>query len=169
MNFIRPEVRLALLKWRDAIVGTFVLLLGLYWASGFGVLRWIGVALAIIGGALIYTGLQRARFLAGKDGPGVVTLDEGQISYFGPISGGVVAMSDLSLLMLDPTQKPAMWVLQQAGQSDVHIPVNAEGAELLFDAFASLPDIRTSHMLNTLKSEPDHPVVIWAKSTKQLH
>lgn len=169
MTFIRPEIRLTLLKWRDAMIGAGVLALGLYWASGFGILRWIGVALAVIGGALIYSGLQRARFLSGKDGPGVVSLDEGQISYFGPISGGVVAMSDLSLLMLDPTQKPAVWVLQQPGQADVHVPINAEGAELLFDAFASLPGIRTTNMLTTLKSKPDHPVVIWAKSSKQLH
>lgn len=169
MSFIRPEVRAALRKWRDVLIGACLLLLGLYWASGFGILRWVGVALAILAGALVYSGLQRARFLSGKDGPGVVSLDEGQISYFGPMSGGLVSIRDLSLLMLDPTQKPPVWVLQQPGQADVYIPVNAEGADILFDAFAALPNIRTAHMLATLKSTPDHPVVIWAKSAKQLH
>lgn len=169
MSFIRPEAQATILRWRETALGGVVLLLGLYWAAGGGILKWVGVCVTLAGGLLIYTGLQRARFLSGKGGPGIVTVDEGEISYYGPISGGVTSISDLSLLMLDPSQTPPVWVLQQNGSPDIAIPVNAEGADALFDAFSALPGIRTEHMLSSLNSSPDHPVVIWAKSVARLH
>lgn len=169
MSFVRPEAQAAILRWRETAIGGVVLLVGLYWASGGGILKWVGICVAIGGGLLVYTGLQRARFLSGKGGPGIVTVDEGEISYYGPISGGVTSIGELSLLMLDPSQSPAVWILQQNGRPDIAIPVNAEGADALFDAFSVLPGIRTEHMLNSLNSSPDHPVVIWAKSVARLH
>ena len=169
MSFVRPEATAAVLRWREVLVGAAVLLLGLYWASGGGILKWIGVAVVVGGGALVYTGLQRARFRSGRGGPGVVTVDEGEISYYGPISGGVASVRELSLLMLDPTARPPVWILQQPGQQDIAIPVNAEGADLLFDAFAALPGIRTEFMLAALKKQDPQPVVIWAKPAATVH
>lgn len=169
MSFIRPEARETLMQWREALLGLAVLLLGLWWVAGSGILQWVGVAVVLGGAGLIYTGLQRARFRAGRGGPGVVSVDEGQISYFGPLSGGVTAIGDLAMVVLDPGQKPAVWILQQPGQADVAIPVNAEGSEKLFDAFAALPGIRTEHMLSALKADASQPVVIWAKPVTTLH
>lgn len=169
MSFIRPEAKAAMLQWREALLGVAVLLLGLWWVSGSGILQWVGVAVTLGGAVLIFTGLQRARFRAGKGGPGVVTVDEGQISYFGPLSGGVASIDDLAMVVLDPTQTPPVWILQQPRQMDVAIPVNAEGTDQLFDAFAALPGIRTEHMLSALKADATQPVVIWAKPVKTLH
>ncbi|MGH1464405.1 MAG: hypothetical protein ACRBBQ_03500 [Cognatishimia sp.] len=169
MSFIRPEAKAAFLKWREALIGCAVLLLGLYWATGAGVLQWIGVIVALGGGFLTYTGLQRGRFMSARGGPGIVTVDEGEISYYGPISGGVVSIADLVLLTLDHASAPPVWVLHQVSQADVHIPVNAEGAEALFDAFATLPGIRTEHLLTSLNNGGTHPIVIWAKQTLTLH
>lgn len=169
MSFIRPDAQAALLKWRELLIGAGIILLGLYWTAQSGLIQWIGAAVTILGGLLCYTGLQRARFRTGKGGLGVVSLDEREISYFGPISGGVVSLNDLSMLTLDGASKPAVWVLHQPGQQDVAIPVNAEGADQLFEAFATLPGIRTEHMLTTLKKAPNQPVVIWAKPAPQLH
>ena len=169
MSFLRPEARAALVQWRETLVGAAVLLLGLWWASGFGLLKWLGIGLVAVGAVLIVSGIQRARFRIGQGGPGVVQVDEGEVAYFGPLNGGSVAMRSLSRVVLDGRSQPPVWALYQPGQAPLHIPVNAAGSDALFDAFASLDGIKTEHMLAQLKAAPDHPVVIWAKEDRRLH
>ncbi|SHI95004.1 hypothetical protein SAMN05444000_10424 [Shimia gijangensis] len=169
MSFIRPEARAAMLRWRETMLGLLVVLLGLYWATGFGILKWVGVALLVAGTGFVLAGVQRARFRGAQGGPGVVQVDERQITYFGPLDGGAVAIDDLSGVSLDARSDPPMWVLRQPGHPELHIPVNAKGTDALFDAFAALPGIRTEHMLTQLKQKPDHPVVIWTKHAARLH
>ncbi|MFC4667829.1 hypothetical protein ACFO5X_04625 [Seohaeicola nanhaiensis] len=165
MTFIRPEVRTTLWRWREVIAGAAVALLGLSWAAGpGGLLGWIGWVLVVGGFAMGVVGAQRARFRLEGEGPGVVSVDEGQISYFGPLTGGVVAAREMERLTLDPTQHPAHWVLSQPGMPPLAIPVTAQGAEGLFDIFATLPGMRTEHMLAQLRGGAVHPVVIWEKA-----
>ncbi|MBQ0749769.1 MAG: hypothetical protein KBT70_06165 [Roseovarius sp.] len=165
MSFIRPQARAALWRWREVLSGLGLAILGLWWGIGsYGLLQWLGYLLLILAGAVLLMGLQRARFRAGAGGPGVVQVDEGQVAYFGPLTGGVVAIRDLDALTLDPTGKPPHWVLSTQGAPALHIPLNAEGAEALFDAFAALPGLRTEHMLTQMRRLPDHPTVIWQKS-----
>ena len=90
-------------------------------------------------------------------------VDEGQISYFGPLTGGTVALREMDRLTLEGNMYPAHWRLNQQGQPPLLIPVNAAGAEALFDAFAALPGLRTEKMLNTLRAEPHATVVIWQR------
>lgn len=164
MSFIRPEARAALWRWREVLVAALVGLLGLSWIAGpGGLLAWVGAALLLASGALLVIGLQRARFRTGAGGPGVVLVDEGQITYLGPLTGGSVAAAEIERLALDPTGKPAHWVLDRAGQTPLRVPVNAEGADALFDVFATLPGLRTERMLAELRGEAAHPVVIWER------
>lgn len=170
MSFIRPEARAALWRWREVMVGGAVLTIGGWWAFGtIGLLHWLGFAVLAAGAILIATGIQRARFRMGHGGPGVVRVTEQQVTYYGPLTGGVVAMSEMSALTLDPRGTPAHWALEQPGQADLHIPLNAEGAEDLFDAFATLPGIRTEKMLAEMRRSSGKPVVIWKKPTLWLH
>jgi hypothetical protein len=112
----------------------------------------------------MFAGLQRARFRIGSGGPGMVQVDEGQVTYFGPFDGGSVAIRQLALVELDPKTKPtSSWVLTEAGQPPLAIPTTAEGAEALFDVFASLEGIRTERMLAELQKEPKKRVVIWQR------
>ncbi|WGW04016.1 hypothetical protein [Tropicibacter oceani] len=166
---IRPEAAATLGRFREALTGAGVLLLGLYWAffTGGGLLHWIGYGVMTLGIVLIVTGLQRARFRRGDGGPGIVQVIEGRITYFGPLSGGVADIDALSALTLDPTARPAHWRLDQPGLPPLHIPVNAEGSEALFDAFAHLPGIRTEFMLRELERKGAHPVVIWRAASAQ--
>ncbi|KIC40127.1 hypothetical protein RA27_14940 [Ruegeria sp. ANG-R] len=165
MSFIRPEAKLALWRWREVLVAGFVLILGLSWISGpGGLMAWLGWLLIAVSIALAVIGVQRTRFRNGAGGPGVVTIDEGQITYLGPLDGGIIATREIERLALDPTSRPALWVLDQPGQPTLHIPVNAEGAEALFDVFSALPGLKTEQMLTELNGGAAHPVVIWERT-----
>ncbi len=164
MSFVRPEAAAVLRRWREIHVGGFLLLIGAWWAFGLsGLMPYLGGALMIIGGILIVVGLQRGRFRVPGDGPGLVRVTEDQIAYFGPLTGGVVALSDLTRLHIQADAKPAHWVLSQPGQPDLYIPTTADGAEALFDAFARLPGLRTEQMLAEMKATSEHSVTIWQR------
>ncbi|MHA7851745.1 hypothetical protein [Roseovarius sp.] len=170
MSFVRPEATAALWRWREVLAGGAVLAVGLWWAFGtVGLLHWLGYVIAAAGAVLVAAGVQRGRFRSGQDGPGVVTVVEGQIAYFGPLTGGMVALGELSQVSLDPTGRPQHWILSQPGQPDLAIPLTASGADALFDAFATLPGIRTEHMLAQMKRHGNAPVIIWQKSYPRLH
>jgi len=169
MSFIRPEASRALMRWREVILSALVIVLGLWWSlTSVGAISWIGAAVALAGIALGVAALQRMRFHAGRDGPGVVTIDEGAIAYFGPLTGGVVARSEITALVLDRSAKPVHWALSQPGQPDLMIPLNAAGADGLFDVFASLPGIRTERMLNEMRNSNTDRVVIWQRHARQV-
>ncbi|UXX82245.1 hypothetical protein [Roseovarius pelagicus] len=167
MNFIRPEASQALTRWRAVIISTLIILLGLWWAlSSATPISWIGGAVVLMGVASAAAALQRMRFHAGRDGPGVVQIDEGAIAYFGPLTGGVVSRSEVTALAIDRSGKPPHWVLSQPGQPDVMIPLNAAGSDGLFDVFASLPGIRTERMLNEMRATAVGRVLIWQRNTR---
>ncbi|MDG1352292.1 MAG: hypothetical protein P8P70_03810 [Sulfitobacter sp.] len=162
--FFRPEAKAALWRWREVIVGSGLGLLGLWWIIGPGRLLLLpGWALVLAGGALCLVGVQRARFRGADDGPGAVQVDEGQISYFGPLTGGVVALNALERLTLDASMTPPHWRLDAPEQAGVLIPVNAAGSDALFDAFATLPGLRTERMLTEMRAKRGHAVVIWER------
>jgi hypothetical protein len=162
--FFRPEAKAVLWRWREVLVAAALALLGAWWIVGPGGLLAVpGWALVLGGCALCFVGVQRARFRGAGDGPGAVQVVEGQISYFGPLTGGVVALTALDRLTLDATLKPAHWRLETADQPPLMIPVNAAGSDALFDAFATLPALRTERMLSELRRREGHAVVIWER------
>ena len=170
MSVIRPEARAAMWRVRELLAAGAVGALGLYWLTSRGLVFGLGVACVAVALALAVVGVQRARFRLGAGGPGVVRVDEGQIAYFGPLTGGVLALDDLQRLTLDPTGQPAHWVLDHLQGPPLHIPVTAEGAETLFDAFAALPGIQTRRMLAELRGTGTLPVVIWQRGrTSPVH
>ena len=162
MSFFRPEAQAQVWRWREVIVGGGALVLGLYLALGpGGLLSFLGIAAVIGGVLLIWIGIQRGRFRGDSDGVGAVQVDEGQVTYFGPLTGGTIDLREMERLTLAGTMFPAHWRLEQLGVPPLLIPVNAAGAEALFAAFASLPGLRTERMLSTLKANPRQAVVLW--------
>ncbi|KAA8610866.1 hypothetical protein [Salipiger aestuarii] len=173
---IRPEARAAFARWSEAMWGAAILALGLYWGffTGGGLLHWLGFAVAIAGALLVVAGIQRGRFRTGSGGPGIVQIVEGRIVYMGPLSGGVADLDTLTRLVLDPTGKPARWMLHRKDQPVLTIPVSAQGAEALFDAFSALPGLQTERMLSALNGARAEAVTVWqsvsCKSTQlRLH
>jgi len=173
MELVRPELRAWATRWHEALIGAGVAALGLFWAlTSFGLLSWIGWGLLIIGPVMMVAGIQRGRFRTGSGGPGVVSVDEGQIAYFGPLTGGAVALTELMRLSLDARSTPPVWVLEQPGQPELMVPLTAEGADALFDVFAALPGIRTDRMLEEMRRGDPRRVLIWergAPSHLRLH
>lgn len=161
-GFLRPEAKAALWRWREALVGLGAMVLGLYWSLGTrGLLHWIGYAVFCLSLAIIIAGLQRGRFRQGGGGPGVVEITEGQVSYFGPLSGGTADLGRIEALALDGGQRPPVWILGQKDAPSLIIPLTASGADQLFDVFATLPGIRTERMLATMRDRPAGLTVIW--------
>ena len=162
MSFIRPEAQAQLWRLREVLAAGAIMILGVYFVTGpGGLLSLVGWALVIAGLGLGIAGARRLRFHQLGRGPGIVQIDEGQIAYFGPLTGGAVATSELVRVILDPTARPSHWILEQPSSPPLEIPVNAEGTDALFDAFGALPGFRTERMLSELKRQGGAAVVIW--------
>lgn len=168
MSFIRPEARATLWRWREVLAGSVMAAIGALWAmSSFGVLFWLACGLAGLGGILVVLGVQRTRFRGAGGGAGVVQVDERQVTYYGPLSGGAVALSELGVLSLDGRATPAHWQLVPEGGGTLQIPVDAEGADALFDAFSTLPGLRTARLLGALDKPRGVHTVIWRRADVQ--
>ncbi len=163
MTFVRPEARENLWRAREMITGSGFAALGGYWVMGVGLLSYLGVVFILLGAALGVVGWQRFRFRGKGGGQGVVQVNEGQIAYFGPLSGGAVALSDLGRVALDGGSFPRHWILTTTTGDRLQIPVNAEGVEALFDVFAALPGMRTERMLSSLKAATPVTRVLWER------
>lgn len=170
-DFFRPEVRALIYRWREVLAALAVVLAGLWWGIyAAGAVRWIYLLIAALGLIWAIAAVQRARFSQGGDGAGVVHLRERRLAYYGPLDGGVMDVEDLQQLAYDPTSYPAAsWVLTGAGGQRLAVPVNAAGADALFDVFAALPGMRTQALLDVLARTPPVLVVVWQRTRAVLH
>ncbi|UWQ08309.1 hypothetical protein [Aliiroseovarius crassostreae] len=175
---IRPEARARIHRFREAIIGGGVAALGLWWAIGsLGLLKWMGVALALIGAAVAWQGVQRARIRVGTGGVGVVQIDERQVIYLAPVGGGFASLDLIHEISIarDMAGLP-VWRFR-TGMELLTIPVSAEGSEQLFDAMAVLPDIDIPAAIRAVNTAIDarnatassDRVVIWSRKVVPLH
>lgn len=170
-DFFRPEVRAFFWRFREVLLAGVVFAMGLWWAlTGVGINEWLGYIFCLIGIGWGIAGVQRARFAQDGGGPGVVQIRERRLAYFGPLDGGVIDVVDLAKLEIDPSSHPApSWLLTGIDGQRLSIPINAKGAEDLFDVFASLPDIKTNTVLDVLSRTPDARVTVWSRVKPLLH
>lgn len=168
MSFVRPEARAGLWRWREALTGAALAAVALLWVlNSFGLTRVLGFVFLAVAILLVLAGLQRGRFRSRGGGQGVVQLIEGQVSYFGPLTGGAIALSELAALSLDGRASPAHWLLVPEQGAPLHIPVTAEGADALFDAFTGLPGLKTEHLLRIKNSGGRGLNVVWRRDDLQ--
>lgn len=175
MSFIRPEARAAIWRWRDVLAGAPVLALGLYWAFGTGgILSWIGYAVSTFGVVMMFTGLQRGRFLR-SEGPrstGVIELDERQLTYYGVGAGVIVPLGAVARIEIEtndrgPINDDAFWRFTLADLSVSRIPSSAVGSEKLFDALAAFPGADYEKVIAAAGSIENARFLIWEKSAMQ--
>lgn len=163
-EFFRPEARQALYRWREAIAAAAGLGLGLWWGlTSIGIMIWVGWLLVLVSIAFGYAAVQRLRFHPGAGGPGIVQVAERQIAYFGPLTGGVIALDDLIGLDVMGDAYPPHWRLRSDSGEVLDIPLNAEGSEALFDAFASLPGLRVEQLIAASRIQDATTRLVWRR------
>jgi hypothetical protein len=154
MSFIRPELTDAAWRWREVIAGAVLAALGLWATTGGGYLVTpLGLALVALGLGWTLTAWRRLRFQQDGEAPGIVRVTEGQVAYFGPRVGGFVGLPDLSEIRLLTLRGRRIWKLKQGDGHLLHIPVESDGAEALFDAFATLPGIDMAALVAALGTD----------------
>ena len=154
MSFVRPELVEAAHRWREVIAAGATLAAGLWCLvrPGFA-LPAIGLVLIIVGLGWAALALRRLRFRQDGEAPGIVRVTEAQIAYLGPRVGGFIGLPDLSELRLLSYRGRRVWKLRSASGEALHIPVEAQGAEALFDAFAALPGMDTAALVAALGTD----------------
>ena len=157
---IRPEVTALAQRYREMIAAAIPAVLGL-WLVRLGglLLAPIGTVMIALSVAWAVMAWRRIRFAQPTEAPGVVEVDEAQIGYLGPTSGGFVSIVELVELRLLTLRGRRLWRLKQADGQALLIPVDAAGAERLFDAFASLPGMDSGALVAALtpdRAAPDH-------------
>ena len=155
MSFIRPEVASFLSRNREVIAAAAVVALGL-WLLAYGtgyLVPLLGLAVFGIGLGWETLALRRLRFQQDGEAPGIVRVTEAQIAYFGPRVGGFIGLPDLSEIRLLTLRGRRIWKLKQGDGQLLHIPVESDGAEALFDAFAALPGIDMAALVAALGSD----------------
>ncbi len=151
MTLFRPEVTDLIWRAREVIWAALVVGLG-GWLIALGgyVLVPLGLIVGAIGLVLATTALRRMRFEQSVLAPGVVELDEAQVGYLGPEVGGFLSLPELVELRILSLRGRRVWRLKQADGQALLIPVDAQGAERLFDAFANLPGMDTASLVAAL-------------------
>lgn len=155
MSFIRPEVVELLSRHRETIAAAAVVASGL-WLLAYGtgyLVPLLGLALMALGLGWETLALRRLRFRQDGEAPGIVRVTEAQIAYYGPRVGGFVGLPELVELRLLTLRGRRIWKLKQADGQLLHIPVESDGAEALFDAFATLPGIDMAALVAALGSD----------------
>ncbi|MEM9969567.1 MAG: hypothetical protein AAF762_00495 [Pseudomonadota bacterium] len=161
MSFVRPEVSAGLWRWREVVAGVAAVCLGAVVATGrIGFLGALGWVIVFVGFALIVSGVSRGRFRNAGGGRGVVEVDERAVRYLGPEIGGAVALGQISRIAV---ALPHAWELTDAAGQRLTIPVDAEGAEALFDAFISLPGMTSATLAEAAAEPPESRRVIWER------
>lgn len=155
MTMVRPALWQAAYRGREVILGGLLAGVGAWIASRGGYLLLpLGLCVASLGLVWAVTAWRRMRFAQGVAAPGVVEIDEGQIGYLGPEAGGYIAIPDMTELRLVEMRGRRLWQLRQNDGQALLIPVDATGADRLFDAFASLPGMDTAALVAALAPPP---------------
>jgi hypothetical protein len=167
LGVIRPELNVLLKRWAEVLTGLGVALFGL-WAlqARDSFFQLLAMLVILAGLGIAFIGWRRLRFQRRGTGPGIVQVVEGQISYFGPDEGGFIALNDLvELHLIDAAQT---WLMVAQDDTRLEIPVAASGSDALFDAFATLPDLRMQALLDALNDPaPHHARAIWLHPSRR--
>lgn len=173
---IRAEVQDLFWRYFEVLVGLAVIVMGVMIFNLHGLLwQGIGVVFVVAGLGISWTAWRRTQ-LASKthDGPGVVEVDERQITYFAPLGGGAVSINDLARVTIltndqGPMREDVHWLLEENGGSKLLIPNSAEGAVQLFDALSPLKGVDFEAAIRAMGSTVNDSFVIWAKEPARLH
>ncbi len=169
MPIFRADALHTLKRWQEPIViGVFllatlrVLWLAFIWSSW--VMALFGIVLASIVGSLFYVALLRIRLRSDESSPGLVEIDERNITYLAPHLGGVVSIDFIRKIDVSPTRSGGRnWVLYSFEGPPVLIPFNAQGADKLIEAFSALHGLGVERISKAVRSNSLVIETIWEK------
>lgn len=166
MSLLRPDAATTLRQWAEPAAAVVGLGAGL-WLIRLGgyFLVPLGGLVMVLAGAWLIQSLRRLRFFAPDEVPGVVELVEGRLGYLGPTFGGYVALPELTEVRLVTLYGKKHWRLKQADGQALLVPHGASGAEVLFDAFATLPDA-DMHAFSQAVSRPGANITVWRRPAR---
>ena len=165
---IRPEVSAMLLRWREALIGGAVACIGLWlWIASAGLIAAFGVAVALLGAMLTLSGIRRARFRSAVAAPGLLEVDEGRLTYLGPVLGGSVDLDDVTEVTFRRTSTgEAFWRLSHSAGRPMVVPEGAAGSERLLDALAALPGFDTGAMVRAVQGRTQTTITVWRRTDR---
>lgn len=164
MTFVRPQIALGARRYAEVLSAGAIAAAGLWClAQGGYLLAPLGLGLVAFAVSWGVVALRRLRFGAGGSAPGMVEVDEGQIGYFGPRAGGFVALADVVELRIVEVGGLRHWRLRTRDGQALIVPVDAAGADRLFDAFAVLPGLDTAALVRALDAPGGAAQVVWRR------
>ena len=117
--------------------------------------------------ALTFGAVQRARFHRPGQAPGLVELDEGEVRYLGPRGGGVLALDRMASLSISADRR--FWLAESLDGGILAVPCTAQGSEVLFDAFSTLPGLDMERLLRLAAQPPgERAQTIWQRRALHL-
>lgn len=166
MNLLRPDAAAKVRHFAEPVAAVALIGAGL-WLIRLGgyFLAPLGGLVMVLAGALLIQSLRRLRFFAPVEVPGVVELVEGRLGYLGPTYGGYVALPDLSEVQMVSLYGKRHWRLKQVDGQALLVPLGASGAEVLFDAFATLPDA-DMHAFTQALTRPGANITVWQRPAR---
>ena len=174
MSFIRPEAAQTLRRWAEpAIYGGLAC-----WGLVHGItliLRgtWTGWVLAGLGivAALGLAGAVQRTLVAWRNrqaGPGTVSIREGQIAYFGPLGGAILALDALTAIDIRTGEGGGLyWVLADEIGQIVEIPGGADGAVALLDRLGTLKGFDHSAVTRSMRMSGAARQMIWRRDAQR--
>lgn len=174
MSFFRPEAVDAVRRYGEPAIYGVVALVGLWY--GWKLLNqgaWVGAVLFAIGlfaGFGLFGTIERAivSWRGRRHGPGVVSIHEGQISYFGPEGGAILALDALVRVEIvtttdGPFGSDVFWHLtDELGQTAI-IPGGAQDITTLLDRLGGLPGFDHIAVISAMGSTDDARFKIWSR------
>lgn len=164
-GFLRPGAAAFLRRWREPLAALAIMALGFWITLRPGpIVQGFGWVLAAVGAIALIPAIRRARFAASGEAPGMVQVDERRVLYMGPTNGGAVALDELEELSLRRLEDGrAAWVLVERDTFLV-IPVDARGADALFDAFTALPGLSAQAILAAREDPAPGTTRLWRRA-----
>lgn len=172
---LTPERRAFLSRWQEVLVAGGIILAGLWIATRGGlILGPAGALVMALGAGLGWQALRRLRFTRAAGGAGIIEVDEAQIAFMGPETGGFVSVRELVEIRLIRVGGRHSWRLKQADGQALLIPLGAAGSAALHDAFATLPGIDMGALLAAIEAagaeavaEPGLAPPLWRRPVSQ--
>ena len=171
-GFIRPELARQLIRWREPVIASLAALIGLtLFLRGYSkynlILELVGGAIFLIGVAVAWASIRRSQFLQSINAPGVVAVDERQVSYMTPFGGGTVDIEQMERLEVrEVPEFGRVWILVHSDGPPLFIPIAAAGSEALFDAFSALGGMDSAKLVAAVNGQTLEPNVVWEREPK---